>query len=379
MIIEQGKPQNTGDEAMPAHLRPHRDRHRLLPILAAALTIAVVVACWLAQFRPAAPQPPPFAPSPALAEVKSPPAWLRDELRLDPFYQEYVDDDGLPLLASGKCSPYALLEAKNLVDHLLAHRPAIRTALIDHHVRVVVMASDEMTTDVPEQRDMQPKTYWDHRARGLGGWLVSCGEENLLCCPGDPYYDENILIHEFSHAVQDLAMSQLDPKFATRVDQAFDAAMKAGVWDHSYAASNEHEYFAEGAQAWFDAGRHAPDLDANNGIATRDELKRADPKLAALLTEVFGDDPWRYVRPDRRTTPGDLPASTATRCRPSPGLRIKSFLGKNPLWIEGFGRGASAGLLLFAFGGLPGWPGRRGTRPTRCESAHTPTTQHPAC
>lgn len=249
---------------------------------------------------------PPLVSSPALAEVNAPSESVRGQLHLGPFYQEYINDDGMPILASQKVSPYALLEAKYLVDHMLAHRPSIRGALLEHQVRLVVMATTEMTTDVPEQREMQPKSYWDHRARGLGGALVSCGEENLLCCPGDPYWAENILIHEFSHAIQDLAMDQLDPTFHDRVNEAYEAAVKSGTWDHSYAATNVHEYFAEGAQAWFNAGRPAPDLDANNGIATREELKRADPKLAALLSEVFGDDSWRYIRPDQRNVPGDL-------------------------------------------------------------------------
>lgn len=51
------------------------------------------------------------------------------------------------------------------------------------------MAQDEMTTDVPEHCDLRPKDYWDRRARRLGATdarpAVSCGEENLLCLPGD--------------------------------------------------------------------------------------------------------------------------------------------------------------------------------------------------
>lgn len=39
-----------------------------------------------------------------------------------------------------------------------------------------VMACDEYTTDLPQQREMQPRVYWDRRACGLGGALVSCGE-----------------------------------------------------------------------------------------------------------------------------------------------------------------------------------------------------------
>jgi hypothetical protein len=225
---------------------------------------------------------------------------LRERLKLDPYYEQYIDADGLPILASGKVRPEALLEARYLVDHLLAHRPDVRKALVDLNVRVVVMAATEMTTDVPEHRKMTPKAYWDRRARGLGGRITSCGEENLLRCPGDPYSQESILIHEFSHAIQDKGLKRVDASFDRRVREAYDAAVKSGAWGSSYAASNRHEYFAEGAQAWFDAGRKEAGSSANNGIGTREKLKKADPMLAALCAEVFGDGEWRYMPPNRR-------------------------------------------------------------------------------
>ena len=76
----------------------------------------------------------------------------------------------------------------------------------ENGVFLVVMAYDEYTTDVPEQRAMKPRVYWDRRARGLGGSPVSCAEENVLCFPGDPYSTENILIHEFAHTVHGMGL-----------------------------------------------------------------------------------------------------------------------------------------------------------------------------
>lgn len=266
--------------------------------LIAAGSICIALAAIAAGPATTAPVDPP--------KVTAVPPELRERLHLDRFYNEYLDDQGLPILASEKCEPYALLEAHDILDHMLAHRPAVREALIKARVRVVIMATTEMTTDVPEQRDLTPREYWDRRARGLGGKLVSCGEENLLHCPGDPYRSENILIHEFSHAIQDVAMPKVDPTFQKRVRAAYDAAVQSGAWDHSYAASNMHEYFAEGSQAWFNAGRNSNHSSANNGIGTREKLKKADPQLAGLCAEVFGDDAWRYVPPERRDDLGAL-------------------------------------------------------------------------
>jgi hypothetical protein len=81
--------------------------------------------------------------------------------------------------------------------------------------RFTVMAHDEWTTDVPEHSDLRPPEYWDRRARGLGATRsrpsVSCGEENLLAMKGDPYSTENILIHEFAHAIHEMGLSTVDP------------------------------------------------------------------------------------------------------------------------------------------------------------------------
>jgi hypothetical protein len=35
-------------------------------------------------------------------------------------------------------------------------------------------------------------------------------------------------------------------------------------------------------------------------VNTREELIEYDPGLAALLKEVFGDNAWRYIKPEKR-------------------------------------------------------------------------------
>lgn len=186
---------------------------------------------------------------------------------------------------------------------MLSPRDDIRRALVRSKARLVVMAPAEMTTDVPEHADLRPKDYWDRRARGLGATdqrpAVSCGEENLLCLPGDPYAAENILIHEFAHAMHQMGLDKIDGEFDRRLRRAYDQAMEDGLWKGKYAATNHHEYWAEGVQSWFDTNR-PPDHDHNH-VNTREELKEYDPRLAAIVADVFGDGDWRYVRPADRT------------------------------------------------------------------------------
>jgi alpha-glucosidase len=237
-------------------------------------------------------------PAPKVTEV---PAALRESLKLDPFYQKYLDARGLPVLSSARVSDQGLQEAAYLIGQMLANREDVRQAMIRNRVRFVVMAPTEMTTDVPEQRNMTPKEYWDRRARGLGGRITSCGEENLLNLRGDRYRNENILIHEFSHAIHNYGLRTLDPQFNTRLRDTYTKALEKGLWKDTYAATNHSEYWAEGVQSYFDC--NAPRGGVHNDVNTREKLEKYDPDLFRLIDEAFKQPAWRYVRYDRRNPP----------------------------------------------------------------------------
>jgi hypothetical protein len=149
--------------------------------------------------------------------------------------------------------------------------------------------------DIPENQNprmMAKGAFNDQRSRGLGGLpFTTCAEENLLNLRGDHYNRENITIHEFSHTVAS-AIRRQNREWYDRLRDAYDQAIKRGDYGTSYAATNEQEYWAEGAQCWFDCAN------ARNagGASNRDQLKAKDAPLAALLTEVYGDEPWRYVK-----------------------------------------------------------------------------------
>lgn len=232
--------------------------------------------------------------------------------RLDPagqggvpaFYTQRVSAGGFPIVASANVNPYAVAEAVHLVNAMLAKRPDVREALIHSGARMCVMAWNEFTTDLPEFVRMQPKDYWDARARGTGGSQTdpycTSAEENLLGYPGDPYSTECILIHEFAHCIHLRGMANVDPSFDDRVNAAYETAMKAGLWLGKYASVNHHEYFAEGVQSWFDNNREN-DHDHNH-VNTRAELLEYDPGLAALCREVFRDTELKYTKPATRLT-----------------------------------------------------------------------------
>jgi cyclophilin family peptidyl-prolyl cis-trans isomerase len=273
-------------------------------------------------------------PCPACAQGPVPEE-IRAQFRLDDFYQKARVIDGFPIVSSSKVSDAALREAEWIVMRMTEHRPEIRKALAESGTRLAVMAHNEYTTDIPEHASLQPRVYWDRRARGLGATrdrpAVSCGEENLLGYEGDPYWNENICIHEFAHAIHEMALSRIEPVFQGLLDRAYDSAMEKGLWKGTYAASNAYEYFAEATQCWFDDNRENDAL--HNHVNTRSELREYDPDVARLCENVYGDLAWRYKKPALRSSEdvrhlGAWPVTGATvfRWREEPVPEIASVL-----------------------------------------------------
>jgi hypothetical protein len=228
------------------------------------------------------------------AVLGSPPA----ALGLDPFYQKYLDANGIPVVASVRVSDAALLAAREIIVHMLSARADVREAMIGAGARIGVMASSEVTTDIPEHRDLYvtfPGVDWN-RHRGLGGTLLrpvtTVGEENLLCEPTDVHFGESVLVREFARAVYEIGLRPLDGgRFARLVRRAYRGALEAGLLTGTDGAISDVDYWAEGVQSWFNANLAVPrPNDAGNVVDARAELRARDPALAALIGQVFADD-----------------------------------------------------------------------------------------
>jgi len=124
-----------------------------------------------------------------------------------------------------------LIQARKIVLQMVARIPHCKAALIKNNVRVAVMSVDEVTTDIPEHSDLNrvfPQTDWDKRSRGLGPTkarpATSCAEENLLCYDEDRYKGEDILVHEFAHAIHLLGLSLIVKSFDTALEKCYAEA-----------------------------------------------------------------------------------------------------------------------------------------------------------
>ena len=302
----------------------------------AALALLVCISCATPKAtvtttppKATAARPAPLIPSYNKAMITPPPA----QLALDSFYKKYSDAFGIPIVSSEKVPDDALLVARDIVNYMLLKRMDVRTALIARKARVLIMAESEMETDLPERRDwkkpakddrrltpgerenydkpggiagMSDREYWNRRARGMGGTVTSCAEENLLGYPGTRYYGENILVHEFSHNIHG-ALRTADPALHSEIEKAYEAAKGRGQYKGQYAINTVAEYWAEGTQWWFWSNYEF--YDGNTRIQSPDDLKSYDPVLFSILERVYAGhhipaDVYhaKNVRPARRSS-----------------------------------------------------------------------------
>jgi hypothetical protein len=224
----------------------------------------------------------------------------RDREAARTFYAKHVDVQGMHVVAAAEVADEALQRTYDIVTHMLAGRPDILAAMVEHGTRLIIIGKDQVYTDMPEYRNHPNPTYQNERVRGTGGLdITSFGEENLLNLPIDRYDDESIAVHEFCHTI-DAALRRIDPAWRERVNRTYRNAVDQGLWKNAYTGSNPGEYWAEICQSYFDCNR------INNwnhaSIATREQLKLYDPQGYELVRGTFrlsAANDWRF-RPLRR-------------------------------------------------------------------------------
>ena len=211
------------------------------------------------------------------------------------FYKKYIDCNGIPIISSWRVPDSCLVQAYRTVYAMtsMLDKPVL-DAMIAKDVRLAVMARYEGTTDIPEHANLRNDTTlnWNLRARGLGGDLelplTSCAEENVLAYQIDKYHAEDILIHEFSHAIHLVGILQVHPEINDRLHALLEAALAEGRFVGTYASVDIYEYWAEGVQDWFNVNAEVPRPDGkHNPVNTREELRSYDPALYALIAEYF--------------------------------------------------------------------------------------------
>ena len=270
--------------------------------------------------------------------VTAPPPDIVERYQLDTsFYKKYADAGGYPILGSAKVSDAALAIVRDQVNYMLGNRPDVRDTMIAHGGRVVVMAETEYTMDVPEQRrwtvpkyldprltpqeraryyepgglaSMSAPAYWNARARGMGGTLTTCAEENVLGYYGTRYWGTNICVHEFSHGIMGAGIGNADPKWFQAIVDAYKHAKAACLHTaDGYAGNTFNEYWATGVE-WY----------VGNGGRDRKDLLAEDPTLYELVSRLIPPNKYLPVR-----------ANVANRTRADMASYVRD---RNPEWWQ---------------------------------------------
>ncbi|HZD03488.1 MAG TPA: hypothetical protein VE173_01180, partial [Longimicrobiales bacterium] len=155
---------------------------------------------------------------------------------------------------------------------------------------------------------MSPEGYWNVRARGMGGTLTSCAEENVLGYYGTRYWGTNICVHEFSHGIMGAGIAYADPYWYQEIVNAYKSA-KALCRQTAlgYAGNTFNEYWASGVE-WY----------VGNGGRDRAALAEEDPLLYELVSRLI---PEGSHLPPR--------ANVAARSREEMNELVRS---RNPEW-----------------------------------------------
>ena len=180
---------------------------------------------------------------------------------------------------------------------------------VDRHVitemnkngfRHAVMATypKELTVDIPEHSFLANPpygnaSYWNERARGLGGtmWvpLSSSAEENAMCHSNDRYRGYDVTIHEFAHSLHLVGLSQVYPDFQPTLERLYRSAKSSNKYGSHYAMTNPSEYWGEGVGSYFNANWNHHKAPTN-----RDQLKALDREFYNFIDKYLGGNKWKW-------------------------------------------------------------------------------------
>ena len=175
-------------------------------------------------------------------EVKPLSQEIADEYKLDrAFFKKGTMVQDILIATSVKVTDYTHLEAAYLFDKMMADlKPEIAQRIRDKKVLCILVAHDELTSDVPQfksKKTGKELDFYNWRQRGFltkvdKRYVVFFSEEDVMEYKGGMQI-ESILIHEFGHVIHGAGF---DEKLKKRWTETFENAKSKGLWKDGYAA-----------------------------------------------------------------------------------------------------------------------------------------------
>jgi hypothetical protein len=164
------------------------------------------------------------------------------EYKLEPtFYKKGVLVQGILIATSKKVSDYTLLEAAYQFDMVMKTiRPEVAGRIRARKVLCVLVAKDELTSDMPQFKSDQTGReldFYNWRQRGFLTTLedrptVLFAEEDVMEYEGGMQI-ESILIHEFGHVIDGAGFDENQQR---ELVESFNQAKAKGLWNDGLAA-----------------------------------------------------------------------------------------------------------------------------------------------
>ncbi len=169
------------------------------------------------------------------------------------FFSKQLDYEGIPIKTHRDVVDEALHAARQRLGMMLGNLPSVRERLRKAGAELHIIGRNQVTSDLPDYRHLRGKPFAggqtvDERTRGFGGLRASCGEENLLKLPEDPYRGRDICVHEFAHTIFDYGMT---PAVRKAFREQYRRSLDRGLWAGAYAATSADEFFAELSMWYF--------------------------------------------------------------------------------------------------------------------------------
>ncbi|MBA3872263.1 MAG: hypothetical protein H0X30_24225 [Anaerolineae bacterium] len=221
----------------------------------------------------------------------------------DDFYSKTCDYNGLVILASDEVSDEALKQAWLMAANVYYTRPDVVASLVKMNFRIVIMGTDQLTTDMPELAYLKDDKSQDYdEFRGYDKVLeeprvVATAEENLLCSPDNVYAEENLLVNSLGNLTRFALVKDLDPGITKKLEAVRQNAIKKKLWASSTPITdNNGAYWNYGVETYFNSSALISGK-SDKSTNTRTELASYDPQLYKLIDSVYKAQEWTPVCP----------------------------------------------------------------------------------
>jgi len=176
------------------------------------------------------------------AETKPLTAEQLEEHKLDAsFYKKGTVVEGILIATSERVSDHTHAETAYLFEQMMQRvDPAVAQRVREREVLCLVLAHDELTSDMPQfktDKTGEELDFYNWRQRGFLRWpknrpVVLFAEEDVMEYEGGMQI-ESILIHEFAHVIHGAGF---DAEQQRKLTEAYRKAMAAGRWQDGRAA-----------------------------------------------------------------------------------------------------------------------------------------------